>query len=167
MRLSLATNNAIRISVCAALFSGVGGGQGRSAGAGRTVDVCTAIENGSHDGVTLRGTGRITPDGFVVGDRTCPVAKTTKDELPSVILVEIVSFSTNSDKATFDKSHFSRHGVSEPFQALVHGDLKCQATFRFQTSDDGDIVTGNGYGSNGLMKCKLVKAQVLMLRELE
>jgi len=167
MRLGLATNNAIRIIVCVGMFAGVSSGQSHSAGASRAVDVCTAMEGGSHDRVTLRGTGGITPEGFVMGDRTCPIAKTSKDELPSVILVEIVSFSSMGDKATFEKIHVSRHGVSDPFQALVHGELKCQGSFRFQTSDDGDIVTGNGYGSNGLMKCKLVKAQVLMLRELE
>jgi hypothetical protein len=89
MRLSLAPNNAIRITVCAAMFAGVNSGQERSAGAGRAVDVCTALENGSRDGVTLRGTGRTTPEGFVMGDRTCPVAQTSKDELPSVILVEM------------------------------------------------------------------------------
>ena len=164
---SLATINAVRIIMGATMFVGVSSGASHSAGAGRAVDICTALQSGSRRGVTLRGTGRITPDGFVLGDQTCPVAKTSKDELPTIILVEIASFSSTSDQTTFEKSQSSRHGVSNPFQTLIRGDLNCRTSFRFQTSDNGEIVTGNGYGANGLIKCKLVKGQVLVLRELE
>jgi len=133
----------------------------------QVLDVCTASQLGTKDAITVRGTGRITPDGFVIGDRTCPVARTPSDELPNLILVEISSFSSNSDRESFKKLHTSRYGVSDPVQALVQGDLKCQANFRFRTSDDGDIVSGNGYGSSGLFKCKIVMTQVLVLRSLD
>jgi len=161
------TKTAIRMIAGATVIAGVCLGQTHTTRVSRALDVCTVTEGGSREGVTLRGTGRITPDGFVIGDRTCPLAKIPTAELPSIILVDVAAFSSKSDQAMFEKIHFSRYGVSDPFQALVRGDLKCQVNFRFQTSDDGDIVTGNGYGPNGLIRCRLLKAQVLVLRQLE
>jgi hypothetical protein len=67
----------------AVIFVSVTSGERRTAASGHAADVCTALENGSHDRATIRGTGRITPDGFVLGDRTCPVVKTSKADLPS------------------------------------------------------------------------------------
>jgi hypothetical protein len=139
-------------------------GQNRNGG---SLDVCTAVAIRNHRTISIRGTGWNSPDGLVIGDRTCPVAQHSTHEVPAMILLDHISFASAQDRSVLEKSPFSRRGVSDPFQIHARGALQCQTDFQFRLSDDGDIVAGNGYGPYGLIKCKLVNAEILRLRQLD
>ena len=131
-----------------------------------SVDVCTAAaEAEAGKVISIRGTGWRSREGLVIGDRTCPLGRSSTTELPTMILIEGITFAAKADENLFEKIQLSRHGTSsEPLQVHALGEIQCRTPLQFQTSDDGDIVRGNGYGQYGLMKCRLVKTQIIRLR---
>ena len=133
----------------------------------RVVDVCTAVTEGQLSSILIRGTGASTPDGFELADATCPAAQTSHNELPSIILLRIQSFASAKDQLNFKNAPHNREGVSGLFQALARGDLRCKRPFHTFTNDSGEIVGANGFGLNGLARCELRNAKVMILRSLE
>jgi len=90
---------------------------------GRSIDVCTALQSTATELMSVRGTGWNSPDGLVIGDRTCPVEQSSTTELPAMILLENLSFASKSDQELFGGMRISRHGVSDPVQVYVRGRL--------------------------------------------
>lgn len=130
------------------------------------LDVCGAVKVGTRAEVLLRGLGRYTKDGLVMGDFTCPVAHGKDFDLPAMIQIEVTSFVSDRVKGTFEKS-IDRNDYKGPFvQMLVRGTLSCPAKFSVSKGDDGDIAFGNGFGELGLITCQLKKARVLLVHKL-
>ncbi len=126
------------------------------------LDVCAASQSARARVVTLRGTGGFSRDGPSLIDYTCPVAVTGDFTLPSTVLIDIREF---ADQAMQDRFRdLARKAI---FQAVVRGILECRHPLRVERSDDGDITSANGYGFNGLHKCRLRDARLLQVHALE
>jgi len=130
------------------------------------LDVCDCIDVKARDKAVVRGTAQFTRDGLVLFDSTCPSAVTDKDRLPMLVLIDISGFFSETDQRLFNKKR-SMPRPTAFFQVVAEGDLKCQVNFVYELADDGDLVQGNGFGSYGLIKCKVEKAKVLQFHELE
>jgi hypothetical protein len=85
--------------------------------------------------------------------------------MPAMVWLEEMSFVSESERKLFEKP--IGRSPKPFFQVLARGDLECKSNFKFQESDDGDIVAGNGFGFHGLAKCRLKSPVVLILREMD
>jgi len=117
--------------------------------------------------MVLRGVGSMTRDGFVIIDRTCPVVTSKDDELPAMVVIKDLKFQNIAEKRQLDEAHFSKEGVSVPYQIMIRGKVSCQNNFQFRISDDGEIIAGNAFGSLGLIKCSMRNGFVMRLRLLD
>jgi hypothetical protein len=117
--------------------------------------------------VELRGTAMHTPDGLVIFDRTCPVARNRGHRVPRAVLVEIKGFSSLDDWSIYEEktASFNKARISV-FQVVASGILDCRRPFRTKTNEEGEIVLGNGFGSLGLIECRIKEATVRELHAL-
>lgn len=130
--------------------------------------VCDGATARPNSEVTLRGTARLTSDGLVLGDYTCPAGRSKGERLPLLILVDVKGFLSPRDRDLYTRKRTSLSAArAATFQLVVHGDIQCKMPFRFRTNEDGEFVSGNGYGSHGLIKCKIQRAQVLEMHEID
>ncbi len=126
------------------------------------LEVCAASRSARPRVVSVRGTGGFSRDGPALIDYTCPVAAAGGFTLPSTVLLEIRQF---ADEAT--QNRFRDLSRKTIFQAVVRGTLECREPLRVERSDDGDITSANGYGFNGLHKCRMRDARLLLVHALE
>ena len=129
------------------------------AGAAQTIDVCSGAELTQSGIITMRGTGGISREGTMLFDYTCPVGEGNGFTLPTVVLIVTPAF---ADQAI--AKQFQALPNETVYQARVEGRLECRNPLRLRRSDDGDIVSGSGYGELGLYKCVLRDARILSLR---
>ena len=127
------------------------------------LDVCRAVQINSARTLTVRGTGEIGRDGLVVGDTTCPVATSRKLSVPTLITVDIRSYDSVNVEMKYKKLEASENPPL--LQILARGHLACRLGFRIRRNESGEILDGNGYGSHGLIKCKLSSARLIQLEE--
>lgn len=138
----------------------------RLLGAEDGVDVCTAAKGGSSkkSSVVVRGRGQALDEGLALASELCPVAKTGYDEVPTVILVHVVSFATPEAKGRFLRAEAEK-GLSSPLLDIeVSGTIECRARMRFIKSGK-DVVGANGFGGFGLYKCSMNSAELLEIRD--
>ena len=126
------------------------------------LDVCAACQSAGSRVVFVRGTAAFSRDGPSLIDYTCPVAATGDFTLPSTVLLAIREF---ADQATRDR--FRNLTQKAIFQVIVRGTLECRHPMTVERSDDGDITSANGYGFNGLHKCRMRDARLLQVHALE
>jgi hypothetical protein len=128
-------------------------------------DVCSAVRTSADGRVTVRGLAQFSRDAFILGDLTCPVYKSDDLRIPALIQVEVRSFASGAlkDKFLADSVKASKCTF---FQVIVSGQLQCRPQLRFRRSDDGDVVSGNGFGPDGLVKCKLSSGRLSAFEEL-
>jgi hypothetical protein len=117
--------------------------------------------------VEIRGTAQRTPDGLIMFDYTCPSAVRRDRRIPCMALVEVKDFASLDDWTTYQRKT-SPYTVARQsfFQILVRGKYECRRPFRAETNEEGEIVLGNGYGSLGLIECRIKEATVRELHAL-
>jgi hypothetical protein len=128
------------------------------------LDVCHAATMKSARLMSVRGTGEIGKDGLVIGDVTCPVARSSDLSIPALIAIEVRSFDSGAIESEFRRLE-TNEANSALVQVLARGDLKCVSSFLTRRNETGEILSGNGYGTNGLIKCKLLAARLVALQE--
>jgi hypothetical protein len=130
------------------------------------LDVCMAVKSRTTGLAVVRGTARLRADGLLVGDYTCAVAASIANVIPSMVLVDIQTFSSPEIRDRFNKLRGSS-GHPPLLQVVVRGTLQCKQQLRFFTHADGETATADGYGDYGLAKCRMQKAELRFLYELE
>jgi hypothetical protein len=131
------------------------------------VDVCTAAKVAtSSKGATVvvRGTGQVLDDGLALASASCPIATTGYDRLPTVILVNVLSFATPDARNRFLRAKSEKGRASPMLDVEVRGTLNCRARMRFIRSGP-DIVGANGFGTFGLYKCALDSAELMQIAD--
>jgi len=103
--------------------------------------------------VMVRGFGGISSDGPILFDYTCPLVASNGFVLARSILIE------ERDGSPKDP-HFVSLKSGDLFQAVIEGEIECRQPMSYGRSDDGDIVGGNGFGSLGLLNCRMKSAHV-------
>jgi len=127
------------------------------------LDVCRAVQVKSARALTVRGTGEIGRDGLVIGDVTCSVAKSGELKIPALIIIDVHRSDSVQLQAKYKKLQFTEDAPL--LQVLARGNLACKLDFRTRRNETGEILGGNGFGSEGLVKCKLSSAQLIQLEE--
>src|SRR5512143_3650879 len=107
----------------------------------QTADLCTAAQVRQPRVVILRAAGGKSSEGPVLVDYTCPLGKGNDFVLATVALVPNPKF---SDPAEAEEVRSLNEKAV--FQTIVEGRLECRNPLKLEKSDDGDIVSGNGYG---------------------
>jgi hypothetical protein len=125
-------------------------------------NICAVSQSPASRLVSLRGTGGKSGRDAVFVNYTCSVATTSDFTLPTTVLLNIRGF-----KDAETARRFQSLSVKTIFQAIVRGIIECRHPLKLRRSDDGDIVGGNGYGENGLYKCRMTNARLLDLFVLE
>lgn len=127
------------------------------------VDVCAAAKratSGKRTTVLVRGAGQVMDDGLTLASTSCPIAKTSYDQLPTVILVNVTSFATPEARSRFIRAESAKGRGSPLLDVEARGILNCRARMRFIRSGQ-DIVGANGFGAFGLYKCSLDSAELV------
>ena len=115
---------------------------------------------------TIGGIGRLTRDGLVLGDYTCPTARSENDALPLVVLIDVREFSKSADQHLYNAKRSSLStSRSAVFDVVVRGVVECRKAFAVQTNESGEFLLGNGFGYQGLAKCRIRSARVLRLQD--
>ena len=120
-------------------------------------DVCEAVKLTHSRPQKVRGLG-VTGEGddsLVMVDYTCPVARSGAERVPAGIRVDVVSFASKEVRARFQTLRPGQY-----LQLLVEGDLSCKAGLKIDISGTGDML-GNGYGTWGILKCKMDRANLV------
>lgn len=138
----------------------------QSKGAIRTV--CEASAGLLAGKATISGTARLTRDGLVLGDFTCPTARSENDALVMLVLIDVREFSQSTDRLLYDATHSSLSASrSAVFNVVVNGAIECRKGFSVETNGSGEFLFGNGFGYQGLAKCRIRSARVLQLQEVK
>jgi hypothetical protein len=131
--------------------------------------VCEAAQIKSSRSIVVRGTGIFTRDEPILFDFGCPIADFTSGRMPSVIMLEITSFASDSDREKFDslKSYLDLDTYDQAvFQLVVRGSIECKAKVTIEPMSDGAPGFGDAFGSEGTYKCKLTNGKVLSFKEI-
>lgn len=135
---------------------------------GRIHYMCDAILAQKQDQLYIRGLARWTQDGLVMADFTCPAAIAHKTYLPLMLLIDPARFKNPEDGALFSsKTETHKRAEKAIFQIIVKGKLRCVQSFKFEANEQDEIVSGNGYGGLGLIKCKVSNGLILKLYEIQ
>lgn len=130
--------------------------------------VCAAAKIASEKHVLIYGVAGITSDGLVMADYSCALAVGPHGGLPVMILVHVEEFAKPEDKQRFDVKNSSRRLAREAmFGIRLYGDLECQMKFSIQFNEQGEFVGANGFGHQGLAKCRVGGAKILRLDEIK
>jgi len=123
------------------------GGLGRTAAPDRIYEVCEVPLPYAGE-IRIRGAGRLTDEGLLLGDRTCP-AVVDGEEMPRTISVKITRFPSESAEKDFS---LWRDSVDRPvFQAVVRGVLVCG-------QPGVASAAGHGFGRSGRVSCRMGNA---------
>ncbi len=130
--------------------------------------ICDAATKRADGEVVLRGTAGPTRDGLVLVDYTCPAAQTNEQVLPLLILVNVSGFASDADRDLYAaKQSLRLKGGQAVLQMVARGRLQCKRPLRFRTNEQGEFLEGDGFGTHGLIKCRLQKAHILVMRDIE
>lgn len=135
----------------------------------RIFDVCAAAKHFHPDmdkSVVVRGVGALSIEGLLLGSSSCPIARSGPDPIPMIILVDVVSFATPDIKKRFLLLKAERRSGSLVLNLEIRGNLNCRKRLKF-VRDGQDIVGADGYGVDGLYKCTLSSAELMMMERSE
>lgn len=129
------------------------------------LDVCDTSAISKAQNVNVRGTGYFGRDGLVIGDATCPMAGSGPVLIPALILINVAKYTSPELKAKYQSKEETapRRAL---FQLLARGKLDCKSKLRFAYNNSGEIVSGDGYGFDGFIRCELREAQLMVFEEL-
>jgi hypothetical protein len=91
------------------------------------------------------------------------VAKSGELKIPALIIIDVHRSDSVQLQAKYKKLQFTEDAPL--LQVLARGNLACKLDFRTRRNETGEILGGNGFGSEGLVKCKLSSAQLIQLEE--
>lgn len=132
----------------------------------RPVGICEVAQPPAPPGdVVLRAVGQWMRDAFVLFDHTCPAVKAHAATWPTLIVLENPASSSEAISRTLQS--LKRRPPAPFFQIVVSGSLSCAKNFAADTSDDGEIIAGNGFGPDGLFICRLTRVKVLTVHRLD
>jgi hypothetical protein len=110
----------------------------------------------------LRGVGRLTNGGVLLGDLTCPVV-VGREAIPRTVLVEISRFPNTETERNFLRAQDS---MSRPLlQVLVNGNLTCKR-IREKVGASRDEKSATGFGKTGSVSCVMEDGTVEAMTEL-
>ncbi len=135
----------------------------------RALDVCAAAKSfHSYENniVVVRGVGTLSIEGLLLGSGSCPIPRSGPDPLPTIILVNVVSFATPDLKNRFLRAEAERRSGSQALHLEVRGNLNCRKHLKF-IRDGPDIIGADGYGVDGLYKCTLNSAELILMSSSE
>ena len=122
------------------------------------VELCD-VPNHYAGAIRLRGVGRLTGEGLLLGDGTCPLTVGTQT-IPKTILVKVTSFAEKGEELKFMSSLDS---IARPLlQVVAAGELECREV-RERAEIPGH---GTGFGKVGLVSCRLTGAKVETMTEM-
>lgn len=152
----------MKITIVVTVILGVGSTV--SARPPNPLDVCRAVKLSAAKDVEVRGTGEFGREGLVIGDLTCPIAKSPELSIPALVVIDVAVHDSSSIESRYKR--WESRDPSPLVQVLARGDLRCRLDFRARRNETGEIVGGNGFGSQGLIKCRLSSARLILLEEL-
>ncbi len=121
---------------------------------------CDAITvSNKYNNIKIRGLARFFRNELIMIDYTCPVAKSAKDRLPSLILVENASVA-QLERMLRDEVKLSASAYGPFIQLVVQGKLICKK-FKIEVDNSGSAIAGSGFGALGLASCRLIDAEVI------
>lgn len=124
----------------------------------QSFDVCQAAQSKISKTIVVRGAGEVFRGQLGIADLTCPAATAPDSKIPTIILIEVGSFASRSMAETYQKYLKSEDRVI--YQILARGDMECVKSLSFERNESGEILSGNGFGSNGFARCRLKEARI-------
>ena len=122
------------------------------------IEICDALES-TGQRRTIRGLGRISGQGVVLVDMTCPVYESAGRIVGTLLRASLV---TPSEEVTTIELARMRDEFMKPlFQFVVSGRVYCKSSMTFTMDASEHPTSGSGYGESGLVRCIIEGASLI------